>query len=274
MRRWRSYLAPERQPFFVRPQDGFACVDLEDAPELDDDLRCTYTGWRIRDATAVVWLDESSFMDLPRADRARLVRLQALKRRGAVPTVRRWEHDFDRDRLRSQADGHRFVWWPSLLDLNPEPVIRAQVEDGRQLASRHEEVSEATWARCQERLPRARAVVGVFPPSSGPNCFGATVAAVGRAPTGARVLREPFESFLAECCTRGGSDEDVGTVLVWRDRQGLVSHSAITIGDGWGIEKPAETWWTPTIVAEAAQLVRINRALGLRLERHRLASTR
>jgi hypothetical protein len=61
--------------------------------------------------------------------------------------------------------------------------------------------------------------------------------------------------------------------LVWRDRDGLPVHSAVTIGDGWGVEKPAETWWTPTIVAPTVELVRVNRSVGLKLERHRLVAT-
>jgi len=273
MNRWRRYLAPEWQPFFVRSQDGFSFPKMDEAPAFTDDLRCTYTGWRIRDATSIVWFNEESFMDLPPGDRARLVRLQVQRRRGAVPSVRRWQDDFDVEQLRSQADGHRFVWWPSLLDENPEPVIRAQVEDG-QLATRHEEVSEETWRRCKDVLPGARDIVGAFPRSSGPNCFGTTLAAAGHADIGERVLQDRFESFLKECCVQGGRDEDVGTVLVWRDKDRLPFHSAVTIGDGWGVEKPAETWWTPRIVADAAQLVKINRSVGLRLERHHLVPIR
>lgn len=273
MNRWRRYLAPEWQPFFVRPEDGFASPEMEDVPAFTDDVRCTYTAWRIRDATAIVWFDEASFMKLPRTDRARLIRSQVERRRGAVPSVRRWQDDFDVDRLRSQADGHRFVWWPSLLDDNPEPVIRARVEDG-QLASRHREVSEATWRRGADVVPRAREIVGVFPPASGPNCFGATLAATGQTDICERALQDRFESFLQERCVPGGRDMDPGTVLVWRDRDRLPFHSAVTIGDGWGVEKPAETWWTPTIVADTAQLVRVNRSVGLKLERHRLVSPR
>jgi hypothetical protein len=268
LRRWRRYLAPEWQPFFVRPEDGLSSPEMDALPVLTDDLRCTYTAWRVRDATAVVWFDEKSYMELSRADRARLVRSQVERRRGAVPSVRRWQGDFEVDKLRAQADGHRFVWWPSLLDENPEPVMRAQVEDG-QLPTRHREVSEETWRRCKDVVPRARDIVGAFPESSGANCFGTTLAATGRAVVADRALQDQFESFLEEHCTPGGRDEDPGTVLVWRDRDAIPSHSAVTIGDGWGVEKPAETWWTPTIVADVAQLIRVNRSVGLQLERHR-----
>lgn len=265
--RWCGYLAPEMQPFFLGVDDEFAVPQLEVEPSLTADLRCTYTAWRVLDSLNAAWFDEESFMALPRADRARLVRLQAEKRRGAVPTVRRWQHDFDVERLRGQADGYRFVWWPSLLGNNPEPVLRAHVEDG-QLASRHEEVGDATWRRCRDVVPGAQELVGGFPESSGPNCFGATLAAAGRPCLGGRALQCDLESFLTESCRPGGRDGDPGTVLVWRDRDGVPVHSAVTIGDGWAVEKPAETWWTPTIVAEVGQVVRVNRSVGLRLERH------
>lgn len=107
--RWRRFLAPVWQPFFVRPEEGFASTRSSNLWELTADLRCTYTAWRVRDATIVVWFDEASFMALPRRDRARLVRSQVDRGRGAVPSVRRWRSDFDHARLRDQADGHRFV---------------------------------------------------------------------------------------------------------------------------------------------------------------------
>jgi hypothetical protein len=264
--RWRRYLAPEVQPFFVDDRDGGGAAP---DPPLTHDLRCTYTAWRIQSPTTVRWLDEGSFSALPQPERARLVRRQVELGRGAVPTVRRWQERFGGERLREQADGHRIVWWPSILDDDPEPPLLDRVEDG-QLPSRHDEVSDATWHRCQDVVPGARSVAGAFPSASGPNCFGATLLAAGHPCPDGRGLHDDIESFLRSSCTRGGRDDDPGTVLVWRDRDGRPFHSAITIGDGWAVEKPAETWWTPTIVADATQLVRINRSVGLRLERHRL----
>jgi hypothetical protein len=264
--RWRRYLAPEVQPFFEDVPDGEVATP---GPPLPHDLRCTYTAWRIRRPTTVRWLDEPSFLALPRPERARLVRHQVEVGRGAVPTVRRWQDRFGARRLREQADGHRFVWWPSILDEDPEPPLRDRIEDG-QLPSRHLEVSERTWRRCRDVVPGARAIAGGFPAGSGPNCFGATLLASGHPCAEGRAVPDDIESFVRSSCTPGGRDGDPGTVLLWRDRDGRPFHSATTIGDGWAVEKPAETWWTPTIVADVAQLIRINRSVGLRLERHRI----
>ena len=241
--RWCRLLAPARQPFFVDPDDH---LEAELDPELTDDQRCTYTVWRIRRPRAVVWHDEASFAALPRPERARLVRAQADRGRGAVPSVRRWGHLVG-PAAREQADGHRFVWWPALLDDHPEPVLRARVEDG-QLPSRHSEVDGPTWRDAADVLPGVRDIVGAFPPSSGPNCFGATLAAAGDRPPDARVLQDEFE----------------------------VPRRALRPGRGaWCRRRPghrprlARSRRAP--VADVAQLIRINRSAGLRLERHRLA---
>lgn len=268
--RWRGYLGPDRQPFFVGRERDIGGLPVDEQPVLTDDERCTYTAWRVRGARGVVWLDENTFMAMPPPERAGLVRAQVDLGRGSVPTVRRWQGEFDVDRLRQQADGHRFVWWPSLLAENPVPVLRDRIEDG-QLSSRHRDVDAGTWRRCQELVPGASQLVGRFPSGSGPNCFGAVMAAAGAVAPETRQVHEPFESFLRDRCTRGGADDERGTVLVWREvTSTMPAHAAITIGDGWALEKPAETWWTPTIVATAADIVRVNRSPGLRLERHML----
>ena len=272
--RWRGWLAPAWQPFFVDDVDGWPSVAAPPggSTSMTDELRDTYTVWRLRGPRdRVVWFDEVSFLALPRADRASLVRSQAERRRGAVPSVRRWSATFGGEALRRQADGHRFVWWPSLVDRAPEAVLAGHVEDG-QPASRHREVRAATWRACRDVLPAVEALAGTFAPSGVANCFGTTLAAVGAGEGDERVVQAPFEAFLASRCVPGGDDRSPGTVLVWRDRDGQPFHSAVTIGDGWAFEKPAQTWWTPRVVLEVRQLVAVNRSVGLRLERHRLVS--
>jgi hypothetical protein len=276
--RWREFLAPEWQPFFVQPDDGFTTPPI--APDitpwaasggqtLSDDLRDTFKAWRVQGASRVVWFDEASFMAMPRSDRARLVRSQVDRRRGVVPTVRRWAGRLDVAVLRRQADGHRFVWWPSLLAQDPEPVLVDLVEDG-QLPSRHQEVPASTWNACRDLLPHAEEIVGTFPLSSGPNCFGTVLAAAGKADASEWVLQDPFEHWLQTSCVRGGDDNHPGTVLVWRDRERLPVHAAVTIGDGWAMEKPAQTWWTVRGVHQLRDLIKVNRSKGQRLERHRI----
>ena len=270
--RWRSYLAPDWQPFFVDRADEWDAPAPPTSTTLSDNLRDTYKTWRMTAKGQMVWLDEQSFMALGRRERARLVRSQAERKRGAVPTVRRWKDRFDAPVLRAQADGHRFVWWPSLLSEHPEEVLADQVLDG-QPASRHDEVKASTWRAAERLLPRAKEIAGQFAMSSGPNCFGTTLAAAGLVDPTTCVVQEPFEEFLVSRCTAGGRDADAGTVLVWRDSDGVPVHSAITIGDGWALEKPAQTWWTPRVVLDVRQLIKANRWPGQRLERHRLVAT-
>lgn len=268
--RWRSYLAPEHQPFFVGANEGW---DLAKATAgdhvLTDDLRDTYKVWRMTDAKTVLWLDETAFMALPRTDRARLVRAQVERNRGAVPTVRRWRHLVDGAALGEQADGHRFVWWPSLLGPRAREVLADHVSEG-QTPSRHREVKVSTWRRCERLLPGAHELAGTFADASGPNCFATTLGAAGRSDPEAWILQEPFEEFLSTSCERGGRDEDPGTILVWRDSHGSPVHSAVTIGDGWALEKPAQTWWAPRVVLGVRELIKANRWPGQRLERHRI----
>jgi len=44
------------------------------------------------------------------------------------------------------------------------------------------------------------------------------------------------------------------------------------MGDGWALEKPAQTWWSPRVVLEVRQLIRANRTAGWHVERYRLSS--
>lgn len=174
--------------------------------------------------------------------------------------------------LRAQADGHRFVWWPSLLRPHALTVLPSTVTEVDVLPSRHAEVAEQTWQRCAAVLPRARGLAGSFARSSGPNCFGTVLGAAGADETGGRVVVEPFLAWLHDACTRGGRDDEPGTVLVWRDREGKPQHAAITIGDGWALEKPSQEWSTPRGILSVDQVISSNRAHGLRLERHRVLS--
>ncbi|MEY2471252.1 MAG: hypothetical protein QOK28_581 [Actinomycetota bacterium] len=250
---WKTWLAPARQPFFV-DKGGVRSRDMSE--ELWD----TYHLWRIDKSLRVMWLTEDEFFALPRAERAQLVRQQVVADRGAVPTVRGWADVVD---ARAQADGHRFVWWPSLV--TKAAVVR-HVATGR-LVSRHREVKASTW----RRLPSARAIAGTFAAGSGPNCFTTVMAAAGVEEVAENFnRREPFDDFLTTMCRRGGDDQQPGTVLVWRLPDGRCQHAAITIGDGWAMEKPSREWSSPRTVVPVAELLRNNRHPGERLERHRL----
>jgi hypothetical protein len=209
----------------------------------------------------LAWLDEAAFMALRRTERAALVRAQARFGRDLVPTVRTWGVG------RTQADSHRFVWWPSMVAGFEDALVDTYVASGRP-SSRHAEVAAAVWGKASAGLPAAEAIAGTFPSASGPNCFGTVMAAAGA--TSARgewMQREPFETWLGTACSPGGSDDTVGTVLVWRSSDGLVQHAAVTLGRSWALHKPSQGWMSPVMVLDVRELKAMCRTPGLRLER-------
>jgi hypothetical protein len=84
------------------------------------------------------------------------------------------------------------------------------------------------------------------------------------------MLQATFLGWLDSACRPGGRDDDAGTVLVWRDSKGVPVHAAVTIGDGWTLEKASQEWWTPRAVRSVGDVIRTSRARGQRLERHRI----
>ena len=263
---WSRWLAPDPQPFFVAASHPF--VDAgEERLELSPELRDTYRTWNVDRSLSIAWLTEEHFMSLSRRERASLVRAQAACGRGAVPTVRSWADLLEADRLRAQADGHRFVWWPSLLATNAVKVLARFVSTQRSV-SRHREVSPSTWTDAIDQVPGARSLAGTFPDGSGPNCFGTVMAACGEShAAGAWILDAQFESWLGEKTRAGGQDGSPGTVLVWRNRDRIAQHAAVTIGDGWALEKPSQEWHSPRVILPVRDLIQRNRVAGLRLHR-------
>lgn len=86
------------------------------------------------------------------------------------------------------------------------------------------------------------------------------------------MLREPFLAWLDTTCRLGGRDEEPGTVLLWRDSDGEPFHAAVTIGDGWALEKASGEWWTPRAVRAVRDVIRASRAPGQHLERHHITA--
>lgn len=272
--KWSEWLAPEVQPFFVDDKgewpEALGSGDVVLSPELRD----TFKVWRLRDRADVVWLDEGTFMGLDHDRRRRLVRAQASRGRGAVPSVRPWADLVDVEVVRVQAGGHRFVWWPSLIGQRRESVLKRFIADEGD-GARHRGAPTSTWRSCDTLLPSARELAGTFATGSGPNCFGTVMAAAGvNGAADAWMLQAPFQEWLETACVPGGNDDQAGTVLVWRDSSGLPVHAAVTIGDGLALEKAAQTWWTPRVVATVQEIKRASRAPGQRLERHRVGRLR
>jgi len=273
--RWRGWLAPEVQPFFVT-SDLRLPRGAVDVGSFGLELGHTYKTWGIDRSLDIVWLDESGFFALSRSIRGELVRSQARCGRGAVPTVRRWRDSLDVETLRTQADGHRFVWWPSLLNKAPHQILKRVVlnsPDGAApdaLPSSHRSVTDQTWNDCADILPRARDLAGSFANGSGPNCFGTVMGASGvESAAEVEMLEEPFLKWLASQCRPGGNDMEAGTVLLWRERE-QPTHAAVTLGSGWALEKPSGEWWTPRVVTNVRDIVRSRRSPGQRLERHHI----
>ncbi len=266
--RWRTWFAPDPQPFLLDAElaQRFG-IERSHAP-LPDELRDTFEVYTLVDGVGVGWLDEAAFMGYPREDRAALVRSQLTFGRSLVPSVRAHQQVVG-TAARTQADGRRFVWWPSLLHGHGE-LLRAYVEEGRH-SSRHDQVPDAVWDDITLRLPGARALAGTFAAGSGPNCFGTVLAAAGvDGAADSWMLREPFEEWLTTATQAGGDDTDIGTVLVWRSPDGLVQHAAITLGDGWALHKPSQGWMSPRKVLTVDEVKRSARARGRRLQRRRL----
>lgn len=265
---WRAWIAPDRQPFFL---DGNNLTAGDDhAAGIGPELRDTYTLWNVDRPSEVLWLSEPEFAALPRSERATLVRSQVERGRGAVPVVRRWLGVLDATTLRIQADGHRFVWWPSLIPDEDDQILTRIVEEGG-FPSRHRDIDTSVWRRASGIVPGAEALGGTFCRSSGPNCFGTVMAAAGIAGAADEwMLQEPFLDWLRSRCEPGGTDDEPGTVLVWFNTEGLPVHAAVTIGGGWALEKPSQCWWTPRVVLRVDEVIRANRAPGQRLRRHRI----
>lgn len=264
MDRWATWFAPDQQPFLVDADDEA----LGEKSAVPPEVRDTFELYGLADRGRLVVVSEEAFHELSRQRRSDLVRAQVRRKRSVVPSVRRWEASVG-PAVRRQADGHRFVWWPSLLGGCRDEVLSDFVTNGRR-PSRHGDVPASVWESAETVLPDAFRLAGTFPSASGPNCFGAVMAAAGVAGAEhAWMMREPFEEWLARSTTPGGDDGKVGTVLVWRSTAGA-EHAAVTLGAGWALHKPSQGWMSPTKVLTVAAVMRSSRASGLRVSRRRL----
>ena len=269
--RQADWFAPTHQPFLV-PKDSTDSIGV--APlsgELPAELRDTFEIYNVPDDLVCVLVGEEEFNDLGRTARSDLLRSQIRLGREVIPSVRSAPADV-RAQVSTQADGHRFVWWPSLLQGHQEPVLGEYLRFGRR-PSRHLEVTESLWENARETLPGARALAGTFPHASGPNCFGTVMAAAGRSEAAdVWMLQEPFEDWLTAAAVPGGNDNDPGTVLVWRSPSRLAQHAAVTIGGGYALHKPSQGWMSPRKVLTVQEVIASARQPGRRLTRYTLAA--
>lgn len=265
LERWRSWLAPQRQPFFLTLAEA-AALSLDIAPRADAALtpeeRDTFTVWNVQpQADRVAWLTLEQWDGLAPAQRRTLLGVQLRHGRGNLPLRRHFVG------LLPDGVAAHFLWRPERL--TDAVLDRAVSRESR--PCQRDRVPGAVWDGSADLLPRAHELAGTFPPGSGPNCFGTVMAAAGV--VGAEhqwMQREPFEAFLRECSVPGGEDDRPGTLLVWRSADGLAQHAAVTLGGGWALQKPAQTWITPRVVLDVQTLKRSCRTRGWRLTRRTL----
>lgn len=263
---WATWFAPEHQPFLLSADSPLARAGHALDSSMTMETRDTFEIYSLPDGIFCRGITYEEFMALPREDRAELVRAQRALGRSQVPSVRAWP--FIRPLgTAKQADGHRFVWWPTLLKGLEHEVLIPYIEEGRR-ASRHHEVDEQVWAEATVLLPDARALAAKSPPGSGPNGFGTVMGAAGvSGAASVWMQREPFEEWLSDVTRLGGSDDAPGTVLVWRSSTGLVQHAAVTLGGGWALHKPSQGWMSPVKVLTVADVIGSARGADRRLSR-------
>lgn len=235
--RWREWFAPQLQPFNTSHL-GEDVAGLGRSAEATLSLRDTFHVYSDEDWT---WLEQPEFtaLDLP-------TKRALLRDRAATGRVSQL-FDGDRALAKTIAVDSRIVWWPETLRQVGDQPLLDYAEDGLP-PSRHREVTSAAWSSGKHLLPKAAGLAGKFPASSGPNCFGAVLAAAGAGSASDWTQREPFEEWLAACTqlVRGTQRDNLpGVVLVWRNHDGLAEHAAVTIGEGYALSKPSQGWFSP-----------------------------
>lgn len=244
---WNRWWAPALQPFPVDDlASGMECRrplrDVSPSPEVRDTFFLYGGVWD--------WWYEEEFQALPAAVRRRL---SASRRRRTAPKPS--------------------PPWPSKVSSRDDMPLIRWVETGAP-RSRHDEVPDEVWRRSEAALPRARTLAGTFPScGSGANCFATVMAARDTSADEERwATAEEFAQWLETAASQVQGvafDDAPGTVLVWREH-GALAHAAVTLGGGWALVKPSQSWSSPRLVQPVRELILSWRYPGTRLERHRL----
>lgn len=245
--RWRNWFAPSVQPFRtdVLPPQVAAAVPMRQAeptPEWTDTFFMYSGSW--------TWLCEEEFNSLRPSLRRSLL---AARRRTVRPKL--------------------MPVWPSELARSGDDLMFRWVASGAVRPSRHQDVPGTVWKHAQAMLPEAGRLAGTFAASgSGANCFGTVMAAAGLDVSDVQVAPARFQAWLDEH-TEGingtGCDDDPGVVFVWTEH-GNLAHATVTIGDGWMLSKPSQSWSSPRLICTAREVVNSWRFPGTRLSRYRM----
>jgi hypothetical protein len=241
-RAWGGHLSPGVRPFFVGDEAAQALTGqpLWSAAELKpehlplnllDTLRLYSTPY-----TRVLWLDEPGWARLSVDERAVL---DAEWARLALPRL----------------------WWPgewqALKQSGQRRELLARLTADR-LPCRRAELTRAQWQQATRYAPALRRWAGSWAAHSGPNCFGAVMAACGVPGAGeVWMMVAPFVRWLEGAAGPGqpldppGADATPtvnpapGTVLLWRDGQGQPQHAALALDAGLLHQKEAQSWNAP-----------------------------
>nr|WP_274636786.1 hypothetical protein [Microbacterium bovistercoris] len=228
--RWREWLMPACQPFVIPGDVATVRGWSDERAELTFEVADAFELYDVARDQAIVFLDRTQARSLP-------------------PDLRR-----------TQRARHR---WPT-GDVSADIERTVRFVERARLPSRHTEVTE--WI-----LPGARELGGTFPDGSGPNCFGVVMAAAGVTGAAGKWMQiAPFERWVEASTIDGGSDDEPGTVLLWRDQRGEPAHAAVTLGGGYALNKSSQGWMSPTQVLTVREVINRSRYRGLRLERRRI----
>lgn len=245
---WRGWFAPPRQPFpidLLNPAVA-ASIPVNEGESTKEwaDTFAMYSGtW--------TWFDEVEFAALPYRSRRALL---AARRKSMRPKT--------------------MPVWPSELARAGDELMFRWVESSVR-PSQHASVPLSVWRRASRLLPEAQRLAGTFPVSgSGANCFSNVLAAVGVPGMETVNVVGEFQDWLdlhTEPVRGTGHDREPGTVLYWTEHGGL-SHAAVTLGDGWLLHKPSQSWSSPRLVLPVRDLVNRYNFPTTRLFRRRMAS--
>lgn len=235
--RWRGWLMPALQPYRVPAQVAEELGLPDRRRDVPFEVYDAFELYGLTDDERIVTVTRRQAQELPAAVR------------------------------RAQPTPHR---WPTMDAARDLERTVAYVRRGRR-DSRHAEIDDAAWRRIARTLPGARAIAGTFADRSGPNCFGAVMAATGIPEAAETWMQiEDLSLWMDQATVPGGDDDVLGTVLLWRDETGSPAHAAVTLGGGYALHKPSQGWMSPTKVLTVRETIASARSVGLRLSRRHL----
>ncbi len=162
---------------------------------------------------------------------------------------------------------------PSQLAATGDEILFRWIASGAVRPSRHRAVPAEVWDRAAPLLPRARELAGTFASTgSGPNCFGTVMGAFGEPDTAdVQVGPQRFAAWTerhTEPVNSTSHDDEPGIVFVWTEH-GELAHATVTVGGGWMLTKPSQSWSSPRLIWTVREAVDSWRIRDTRLSWHR-----